>query len=321
MRQVSTFVDSLVNRLLKLRNRHFLVIDVLVLLLTPSIALMLRTESIVSVQTFGVSLAILSVRLQTFLIACMRQVSTFVDSLVNRLLKLRNRHFLVIDVLVLLLTPSIALMLRTESIVSVQTFGVSLAILTVVFLIVKVLIFRRAGLYNRYWKYASIDELAKITLAVIGAVAVQAVVFLFIVRPLGWIDLSFPRSIPFIDGLLTLFVVGGTRYSMRFAQRVQQRVRPNGNRRRVLVIGAGTAGIMMVREMRHNPHLGLYPVAFVDDDPEKQGMRIHGLDVLGGHEDIPALVKDQDADLIIIAIARASGMVVREMVFDKGRPL
>ncbi len=244
----------------------------------------------------------------------MRQISTFVDRLVSRLLKLRNRHFLVIDVLALLLTPSIALMLRTESIASVQAYGGSLALFTAVFLIVKVLIFQQAGLYNRYWKYASIDELAKITLAVIVAVVVQASVFLFVLRPLGWIDFSFPRSIPFIDGLLTLFVVGASRYSMRFAQRVQQRVRPNGHGRRVLVIGAGAAGIMMVREMRHNPDLGLHPVAFVDDDPEKQGMRIHGLDVLGGQEDIPALVKDQDVDLIIIAIASASGKLVRGVV-------
>ena len=244
----------------------------------------------------------------------MRQVTALVDRLVNRLLKLRNRHFLVIDVLALLLTPSVALMLRIESMASVRTYGVSLVILTLVFLFIKVFIFHRAGLYNRYWKYASIDELAKITLAVVGAVVVQAGVFLFVLRPLGWVDLAFPRSIPFIDGLLTLFVVGGARYSMRFAQRVQQRIRANGQGRRVLVIGAGAAGITMVREMRHNPDLGLHPVAFVDDDPEKQGMRIHGLDVLGGHEAIPALVEEQDADLIIIAIARASGKVVREMV-------
>ena len=170
------------------------------------------------------------------------------------------------------------------------------------------------GLYGRYWKYASIDELAKITLAVVAAVVVQVGVFLLVLRPLGWIDLTFPRSVPLIDGLLTLLVVGGTRYSVRLARLLQQRLRPNGHGRRVLIVGAGAAGIMMVREMRNNPHLGLHPVAFVDNNPEKQGMRIHALDVLGGQQDIPKFVREQNADLVVIAIAMASGKVVREIV-------
>ncbi len=244
----------------------------------------------------------------------MGQIATFVDLLVARLLKLRNRHFLALDVLTLLVTPAAALMLRAESFASVQAYWNSLLVLTLVFLFIKVLIFRLGGLYGRVWKYASIDELAKITLAVAGAVVVQVGVFLLVLRPLGWVDLTFPRSVPLIDGLLTLLVVGGMRYSVRLAQRLQQRVRPNGKGRRVLVIGAGAAGIMMVREMRNNPQLGLYPVAFVDDNPEKQGMRIQGLTVIGGHQDIPTFVREQNADLIIIAITRASGKVVREIV-------
>ena len=244
----------------------------------------------------------------------MGQVATLVDLLVARLLKLRNRHFLALDVLALLVTPAAALILRTESLASVQAYGVSLVVLTLVFLFVKVLIFRLGGLYSRYWKYASIDELAKITLAVAAAVVVQVGVFLLVLRPLGWVDLTFPRSVPFIDGLLTLIIVGGTRYSVRLTQLLQQRIRPNGHGRRVLVIGAGTVGILMVREMRTNPQLGLHPVAFIDDNPEKQGMRIQSLSVIGGHKDIPKLVKEQNADLIIIAITRASGKVVREIV-------
>ena len=244
----------------------------------------------------------------------MGQIATYVDLLVARLLKLRNRHFFALDVLALLVTPAVALMLRTESLASVQAYWNSLVTLTLVFLLVKVLIFQQGGLYGRYWKYASIEELAKITLAVISAVVVQAIVFLFVFRPLGWIDLAFPRSVPFIDGLLTLMVVGGTRYSVRLARLLQQRVRPNGHGRRVLVIGAGATGIMMVREMRNNPQLGLHPVAFIDDNPEKQGMRIQGLSVIGGHQDIPKFVREQNANLIVIAIAGASGKVVRELV-------
>ena len=140
----------------------------------------------------------------------MGQIATLVDLLVARLLKLRNRHFLALDVLTLLVTPAAALMLRAERFASVQAYWNSLVVLTLVSLFVKILVFRVGGLYGRYWKYASIDELAKITLAVAGAVVVQVGVFLLVLRPLGGVDLTFPRSVPLIDGLLPLLVVGGT---------------------------------------------------------------------------------------------------------------
>ncbi len=243
----------------------------------------------------------------------MRTMTTMIDALVERLLRLRNRHFFLFDVFALLWTPAVALVLRTDNVAAVPAFAASLGVLIASFLGVKVLVFWKAGLYHRYWKYASIDELAKITFAVALAVAVQTVLFFLVLRPLGWVDATFPRSVPFIEGLLALFLVGGTRYSVRLAQRLQQRLRPDGHGRRVLVVGAGVAGITMVQEMRNNPQLGLHPVAFVDDNPDKQGMRIRGLDVLGGRQDIPRFVEEQHANLIIIAIPRASGKVVRQI--------
>ncbi|MFQ5568408.1 MAG: polysaccharide biosynthesis protein [Rhodothermales bacterium] len=234
-----------------------------------------------------------------------------IEYLAAWLLKLRNRHFLVLDVLTLLLTPALALMLRLDSLAGFQEFERSLGVITVVFLLVKVAIFYVAGLYNRYWKYASIDELAKITLAVLFALGIQTVLFLMVLRPLGWVDPAFPRSVPLLEGLLALFLIGGSRYSVRLAQRLQQHVRSNGHGKGVLVFGAGEAGIRIVEEMLKRPRLGLRPLAFLDDNPEKQGMRIRGLDVIGGRHEIPGLVEEADAKLVIIALPSASGKAVR----------
>ena len=107
----------------------------------------------------------------------MDQASTVVDLLVARLLKLRNRHFFLFDILILLFTPAAALMLRLERWTVPPAYVASLVVVTGVFLALKVVVFRKAGLYNRYWKYASIDELAKITGAVVGAVALQGLLF------------------------------------------------------------------------------------------------------------------------------------------------
>jgi FlaA1/EpsC-like NDP-sugar epimerase len=232
-----------------------------------------------------------------------------VDRLVDQMLRLRNRHFLGLDVLLLLCTPALALALRLESWSAVLDFGPSLTVVTLAFLAVKLPVFTFSKLYRRFWRHASIDEMARIIFAVALAVLVQTLLFFGVLRPTGLIEAGFPRSVPFIEGLLALLVVGGVRFSVRLAQRVQQRFRISG--RRVLVMGAGDAGVMIVDEMRSNPELGLWPVGFVDDDPSKQGLRVRGLDVLGTREDIPELGRSLRINLVVIAIPRATGKDIR----------
>lgn len=243
----------------------------------------------------------------------MHLFATPIDWLTKWLLQLRNRHFFVFDVFALLLTPALALVARTENVASLREHSTSLIEVAFAFLIIKLLIFLAFGLYNRFWQYASIDELAKITLAVLIATTLQALVFFLVLRPIEWVSMDLPRSLPFLDGLFALLVVGGSRYSVRLAQRLQQHVRRDGKAKRVLVVGAGEAGVMIVEEMRSNPQLKLFPVAFVDDDADKQRLRIRGLNVLGGRQDIPRLVHDTGANLIVIAVPTASGQAVREI--------
>jgi FlaA1/EpsC-like NDP-sugar epimerase len=82
----------------------------------------------------------------------------------------------------------------------------------------------------------------------------------------------------------------------------------------VLVIGAGDAGAMLLREIQANPGLGLLPVGFIDDDPAKLGMRIHNVPVLGAREHILAVVEKDAVDEVIIAMPTASGKVIREII-------
>ncbi len=121
-----------------------------------------------------------------------------------------------------------------------------------------------------------------------------------------------PRSIPLIDGMLTLMAVGGSRFSVRLAERWRRRGSPGG--KRVLIIGAGDAGRMIAREMQNNPQLGLEPVGFIDDDPNKQGMKIQGLPVLGDRERISEVVRDYKPRQAIIAMPTAPGKTIRRFV-------
>jgi FlaA1/EpsC-like NDP-sugar epimerase len=121
-----------------------------------------------------------------------------------------------------------------------------------------------------------------------------------------------PRSVPFIDGLLTLTAIGGSRFSIRLAERWRRRGTPGG--KRVLIIGAGDAGRMIAREMQNNPQLGLDPLGFIDDDPAKQGMQIQGLPVLGDRQSLPELVRDYKTSQAIIAMPTAPGKTIRHFV-------
>ena len=83
---------------------------------------------------------------------------------------------------------------------------------------------------------------------------------------------------------------------------------------RVLLIGAGSAGVLVAREVVGRPNLGITPIGFVDDDPAKQRAIIHGLKVLGTTEDIPRLVRTHDIEQVVITIAAASGSAIRDIV-------
>ncbi|MFZ1472086.1 MAG: hypothetical protein WAV79_04075, partial [Anaerolineae bacterium] len=125
----------------------------------------------------------------------------WMNRLLRLLLKLRNRHFLALDALTALLTPTLALWLRTDRL-SLTADALPLIIITAAFLCVKLAVFFPNGFYRRYWRYASIDELTLITAGVIQSTLLQTLIFFVILRPLGLIGPGFPRSLPLLDGLL-----------------------------------------------------------------------------------------------------------------------
>lgn len=108
---------------------------------------------------------------------------------------------------------------------------------------------------------------------------------------------------------------GGLRAAARMSLVLVSGGRPEkrNGRRRVLVAGAGDAGAMVVRELHNHPELGLEPVGFVDDDAKKSGLRLHGLPVLGGCDDIPRLVREKGIERVIIAMPSAPGAVRRKI--------
>ncbi|MER2598664.1 MAG: nucleoside-diphosphate sugar epimerase/dehydratase [Caldilineales bacterium] len=236
------------------------------------------------------------------------------------ILNLHNRHFLIIDLLLLCITPSLALMLRIDGIQALNRYNEALLFYIGGAMIIRVVIFYFFDLYSRYWRYASINEMAQITVAVIASSLIVIFVFFMLRLPVLGICsrwefvCGLPRSVPFTDALLVLFAVGAARFSVRTADLYLYRSRPGHATQRVLIMGAGEAGAMIARELNANPHVGLDPIGFIDDDPQKLGVRIRGLPVLGTREDLQWLAVEHKIHQMIIAMPTASGKSIREVL-------
>jgi FlaA1/EpsC-like NDP-sugar epimerase len=228
-------------------------------------------------------------------------------------LGLKNRHFFFADTVLFMLLPIAAMAIRLDGRIDFNQYGPGLIAIMILFPAVKLSIFYFSGMYRRYWRYASIDEIAYI--GIITGVAVVAQTFLFILLYFvsGIPIAEIPRSIPLIDGILTFITVGGIRFSIRLIERTNE-LRTNTKGTRVLIVGAGKAGVSIVGEMQRNPHYGLHPVAFIDDDPEKLDLRIRELRVTGNRNAIPEIVRAHKVKQIVIAMPTAPGKDIRDIV-------
>ena len=230
--------------------------------------------------------------------------------------KIRNRYLLIGDIFLSLVSVLASYLIRLELIAIFPTYQYSLIWMLGLAVVVKPLVYYLFGIYRRLWRYASIRELVLILSAVTVAsmVVSGAMIGLFA----AGMFYGFPRSVLVIDWLLSMAFVGGLRFIFRIMAETSSSAASNTKlipRRKkwVLVVGAGDAGAMVVRELQKNPQLGIKPIGFLDDNPAKQDSKIHGVPVLAPLDQIGHILDTQHVDEVIIAIPSAGGMVLRRV--------
>ncbi|MCA1791933.1 MAG: polysaccharide biosynthesis protein, partial [Thioalkalivibrio sp.] len=165
------------------------------------------------------------------------------------------------------------------------------------------------GLHRQSWRKFSFTDSRSVLLATASAAFVATVLVLLI--PVNLM----PISIPAIDGLLSLTLMLGARGFIRSYDEGLARRSEGGRRHRdVLLVGAGEAGAILVREMLRHPETGMRPVGFLDDDPRKAGRSIAGVPVLGGLNVLSAAVSKHGVDEVLICIPSADGRAIRNVV-------
>lgn len=221
----------------------------------------------------------------------------------------RNRYILLGDLFLIVAAAMGSYALRLELGPAFLTYLPTVYWLIGVSLIVKPLFFAYFGLYRRMWTYASVREMTLIVLAVTTASLVVSIVMISL-HSLGLFR-GLSRSALAIDWLLTIILCGGLRFAMRALAENASLNSARLKTRRALIVGAGDAGALVVRELQKNAQVNLSAVGFVDDNLTKQRQQIYGIPVVGTITDLARLLDNLHIDEVIIAIPSAPGRIIR----------
>lgn len=227
-------------------------------------------------------------------------------------LVLRGRQLLLIDVVSVAAAFVASFALRFDAPSAtfseyIRDFAWALPIL----IVIRIGAFIGFGLYQRVWRYASVDEMR----AIIAATTLSAVIAYSGVYLAGAFDPhlgGFPRSIAIIESLLTTALIGGTRFGLLILG-LGRRGGSEAAGSRALIVGAGAAGVNVARELMRDTDLGMTPVGFIDDH-ETPGHRILGLQVLGRLHDLGAIVRERGVGTVLFALPHADGPTLRGLV-------
>ncbi len=223
------------------------------------------------------------------------------------------RRFFVVLVHLLLWTGALtaSLLLRFEFAIPRDILVLAPKFLTIT-LLIRAVVHWRIGLFHGLWRYSGARDLVSLLKAATLSSVIIAAVWGFFQTGM------FPRSILVLDYAFSILVVGGLRFGIRtIREAVIQSARSapeKGDRRRVLIVGAGDAGEVLMREIVRIYGHRYEPVGFLDDAPAKQKERIHGVPVIGPIEDVALLAKRERIDEIIIAMPTMTGKELRRVV-------
>lgn len=226
-------------------------------------------------------------------------------------LPLRNRHFLIIDVMIVFAAVAASYTLRLETLAFDETSWQGMMGYLALAVAVRTIVFYKYGMYARYWAVAGQAELVSAAMACFSSaiLLISAVLALSVFYPST--AQYIPRSVPFIEAALTTLIVIAVRFSLRLYHSRYWRRTHHTAQHAALIIGAGQTGIQVLDTLQQNGDLTV--VGFLDDDPRKIGTLVRGVRVLGSVDSLSHQVAAWQVKRIIIAIPSAPGRTIRRI--------
>lgn len=236
------------------------------------------------------------------------------DILIEKRPFFRLSFFLILDAVLIFLSVWLAFLVRFEGQIPSRYF-LNIYGIILLALIITLPIFYFSKLYHFSWAYVSTTELISLMKAVGLSFLILTASFL-ILRDQN-VFTGFPRSTLFITYFFIFILCGG----IRFAKRIYSETfkgKDVSEKEKTLIVGAGGAGEQILRNILDSKFISYSPIAFVDDNPTKQGVLIHGIKVLGKIKDIPKIVQEKKITSMIIALPSAGSKIIKKAV-EEGR--
>lgn len=221
----------------------------------------------------------------------------------------RSFVIVIIDAFLVIISMYLALLMRFDGLIPANYVDAYLGLVPFSTLVMMMSFFA-FGLYRRAWEYASIGEL----IAVIEGVMVGSIINVVLSYVISGYTFPLPRSVFILNIILRVVLIGGSRIAWRVFRDYGLGMKKKGRSKRVLIFGAGDAGVLVAKELKCHYNGGVQIMGFVDDDAKKQNMIVQGINVLGRRGDIPKLVERHKIQEVIIAMPSAEGWIKREIV-------
>ncbi|WP_099190628.1 polysaccharide biosynthesis protein [Tepidibacter mesophilus] len=177
----------------------------------------------------------------------------------------------------------------------------------IAYIFATLIVFYLFKFYSSLWRYASIEEMLSVVIACVISTSIWRTVFYMY-------EESIPIGFYIVNALILTISTGGVRFTYRVIRRIKGKLGVTEEWNRVLVIGGGSAGAMVIKEIRNNPQIKKTPVAVIDDDINKKGRRIHGVLVYGTRKDIEKAIEDKNIDEIVFAMPSISTLEKKELI-------
>ena len=176
-----------------------------------------------------------------------------------------------------------------------------------IWIVVKSIVFRMARLDRGWWQFVSLQDVPRLAIGnLLGSFLGGLAIVLIVPR-------GFPRSIYTLDLLVCLLLTAGVRLAARIIVE-GSKFHASIDKKRTLIYGAGEAGLTLLREIHQNPSVAHQVVGFIDDNPQKLRLVVHGAKIIGDGASLTSVVAKHQVDTVLVAIPSASGRQMRQIL-------
>jgi FlaA1/EpsC-like NDP-sugar epimerase/lipopolysaccharide/colanic/teichoic acid biosynthesis glycosyltransferase len=227
--------------------------------------------------------------------------------IINIIMPYRGPIIIGVQLSIFIISNYLAFFIRFDGNVSPPYFDLFLKYLPLLLLLRFIFLFV-FSLDRGLWRYVSVIDL----LNIIAAASLGSLLFFVSVRYLFG-ETSYPRSIYLIDWFLNIFLLGGIRLFRRLHERANGK---QGDKKRVIVIGAGKAAEMLLRDVEQSSSYPYSIIGLIDDDPRKKGLKIRNISILGARKDLRKIIEKNEPEEFLIAIPSASPSEIQSIIKD-----